>query len=230
MNQILIIDNDSELCHILSKYLDSEGFSTQACLDAKTGLKTALTQTFDAIILDLMLSTISGFDVLRKIRAHSQVPVMMLTAKTNEVDKIIGLEIGADDFLTKPCNPRELLARLKAIIRRADTTLKASNTISIDGLTIDPAKHTATLNNVELELTNAEFNILQLFMRSPEQAFSKEDLTKYALGRKFTAFDRSIDVHISNLRNKLSASDQDNLPSIKTVRGFGYMLSSSKHL
>ena len=228
MNQILIIDNDSELCRILSKYLDSEGFHTQTCLDAKTGLKTALTQTFDAIILDLMLPKISGFEVLRKIRSHSQVPVMMLTAKTNEVDKIIGLEIGADDFLVKPCNPRELVARLKAIIRRADITLKACSTISIDGLTIDPAKHIATINNIELELTNAEFNILQLFMRSPEQAFSKEDLTKHALGRKFTAFDRSIDVHISNLRNKLSTFKQGNLPSIRTVRGFGYMLSSSK--
>ncbi len=228
MNQVLIIDSDNELCHILSRYLDSEGFSAMCCYGAKSGLKAALSQKFSAIVLDLMLPQISGFEVLKKIREHSQVPVLMLTAKTNEVDKIIGLEIGADDYLTKPCNPRELLARLKAIIRRADIPPTTSTTISIGGLTLDPCKHTATLNTIPLELTNAEFNILQLFMRSPEQAFSKEDLTKHALGRKFTAFDRSIDVHISNLRNKLTTQEKNNIPSIKTVRGFGYMLSLEK--
>lgn len=225
MNHVLIIDNDSELCQILTRYLSNEDFHLTGYQDAKSGLKAALSQNYSAIILDIMLPEISGFDVLKKIRDHSQVPVLMLTAKTNEVDKIIGLEIGADDYLTKPCNPRELLARLKAIIRRAEPAAITNSMITFDGISLDPNKHIVTIHNEQLELTNAEFNILQLFMRSPEQAFSKEDLTKHALGRKFTAFDRSIDVHISNLRQKLANHTDKNLPSIKTVRGFGYMLS-----
>lgn len=225
MNQILIIDNDTELCDLLTRYLNSEGFQAISCQDAKSGLKTALCQEFKAIVLDLMLPEVSGFDVLKQIRDHSQVPVLMLTARTNEVDKIIGLEIGADDYLTKPCNPRELLARLKAIIRRTVTTPTTTKIISIGMLELDPGKHSASLSNEVLELTNAEFNILQLLMRSPEQAFSKEALTEHALGRKYTAFDRSIDVHISNLRNKLSKNND--VTRIKTVRGFGYMLSST---
>lgn len=227
MKQLLIIDNDAELCDLLSKYLKNEGFLTVCCHEAEYGIKTALSQNFSAIILDLMLPQASGFEVLKRIRASSEIPILMLTAKSNDVDRIISLEIGADDFLRKPCNPRELLARLKAIIRRNTKIIGTVNkVIAIGALSIEPNKHSAYLNNELLDLTNAEYNILQILMGSPEQAFSKEELTTHALNRKYTAFDRSIDVHISNLRSKLLNNHYTD-STIKTVRGFGYLLSQN---
>lgn len=226
MNQILIIDDDVELCDLLSKYLANEEFKVHCCHDGKVGIKTALSQDFQAIVLDVMLPQMNGFEVLKKLREKSQVPVLMLTARGDDIDRIVGLEIGADDYLRKPCNPRELVARLRAIIRRADNISSTSTkVIEIGELSVDSSKRSVTLDGEQLELTNAEYNIIQLLTRSPGQAFSKEELTEHALGRKYTAFDRSIDVHISNLRNKLG-NNSAGVARIKTVRGFGYMYNA----
>jgi two-component system response regulator CpxR len=222
MSQILIIDDDTELCDLLVKYLSAEGFNISCSHNGKDGIRVALSQDFKAIILDVMLPNINGFEVLKKIREKSQVPVLMLTARGDDIDRIVGLEIGADDYLSKPCNPRELVARLRSIIRRSERVEPAEKIYTLDDLIIDSNKRNVTVDGQVLELTNAEYNIIQLLSSSPGQAFSKEELTEHSLNRKYTAFDRSIDVHISNLRHKLG-ENKNGEPRIKTVRGFGYL-------
>jgi two-component system response regulator CpxR len=223
--QILIIDDDTELTDLLIQYLEPEGFEINCVHDGESGIKKALNQPFDAIILDVMLPKLNGFEVLKAIREHLDTPVLMLTARGDDIDRIVGLEIGADDYLPKPCNPRELLARLRAILRRTQKTPIHKPIIEQHDIVVDCAKRLATLRGSELELTNAEFNILEMLIKSPGQAFSKEELTEYGLGRKFTAYDRSIDVHISNLRNKLG-NNSSGEALIKTIRGFGYLFNA----
>ena len=172
-----------------------------------------------------MLPKLSGFEVLKAIREHTSTPVLMLTARGDNIDKIVGLEIGADDYLAKPCNPRELVARLKAILRRVQKLPSQRPILEAHDVYMDCSKRTVTFKGEAMELTNAEFNILEMLLKSPGQAFSKEELTEYALNRKYTAYDRSIDVHISNLRNKLGDNPQGE-PLIKTVRGYGYMFNA----
>jgi two-component system response regulator CpxR len=224
-NSILIIDDDRELTALLVEYLQSEGFTIVCVHDGQEGVKKALNQSFDAIILDILLPKLNGFEILKAIREHSDIPVLILTARGDDIDKIVGLEIGADDYLPKPCNPRELLARLRAIIRRTHKAMTQKPIIELHDIMVDCSKRIVTIKGEELELTNAEFNILEMLMKSPNQAFSKEELTEYALGRKYTAYDRSIDVHISNLRNKLG-DDPMGEALIKTVRGFGYLFNA----
>lgn len=225
MTKLLLIDDDTELCSLLVEYLSSEGFDVVCAHDGKQGVKEALTKRYEAIILDVMLPKMNGFEVLKAIRHHTEIPVLMLTARGDDIDRIVGLEIGADDYLPKPCNPRELVARVKAILRRTQKVVEKKATVEVEGITLDSNKRTASINDTLLDLTNAEFNILEMLLKSPGQAYSKEELTQYALGRKYTAFDRSIDVHISNLRNKLATFDgKENV--IKTVRGFGYMFDA----
>lgn len=224
-NNILVVDDDTELTDLLQRYLAPEGFNIVCVHDGESGLKKALNQSFDAIILDVMLPKLNGFEVLRALREHADTPVLMLTGRSDDVDRIVGLEIGADDYLAKPCNPRELIARLRAILRRTQKTPVPRPVIAHNDILIDCAKRTVKVADEILELTNAEFNILEMLMKTPGQAFSKEELTEYALGRKYTAFDRSIDVHISNLRSKLgqNAAGED---LVKTVRGFGYLFNA----
>lgn len=224
-NKILIVDDDVELTDLLQQFIEPEGFILTTAHDGETGVKKALNQSFDAIILDIMLPKLSGFEVLKQIREHSDTPILMLTARGDDIDRIVGLEIGADDYLSKPCNPRELIARLRAILRRSQKVPTHKPVIEYSDVFVDCSKRFVKVNNNEIELTNAEFNILEMLIKSPGQAFSKEELTEYALGRKFTAFDRSIDVHISKLRNKLG-QNLDNEDWIKTVRGFGYMFNA----
>lgn len=224
-SSILIIDDDTELTDLLSEYLEPEGFNVVCVHDGESGTKKALNLAFDAIILDVMLPKLNGFQVLKAIREHSDTPVLMLTARGDDVDRIVGLEIGADDYLPKPCNPRELVARLRAILRRTQKIPISRPIIEEHNIIVDCAKRHTTMGGNYLELTNAEFNILEMLIKSPGQAFSKEELTEYALGRKYTAYDRSIDVHISNLRNKLGDNPKGE-PIIKTVRGFGYMFNA----
>ena len=224
-SHILIIDDDTELTDLLVQYLEPEGFSVSCVYDGESGVKKALNQPFDAIILDVMLPKLNGFEVLKAVREHSDMPVLMLTARGDDIDRIVGLEIGADDYLPKPCNPRELVARLRAILRRTQKNPVHKPIIEQHNIVVDTAKRLVTLHGHELELTNAEFNILEMLIKSPSQAFSKEELTEYALGRKFTAYDRSIDVHISNLRNKLGDNPAGE-ELIKTVRGFGYLFNA----
>lgn len=224
-NTILIIDDDIELTDLLAQYLEPEGFQVSCAYDGEHGVKKALNQHFDAIILDVMIPKLNGFEVLKAIREHLEIPVLMLTARGDDIDRIVGLEIGADDYLPKPCNPRELVARLRAILRRTQKIPVQRPIIDHHNIVVDCAKRIATHHNEVMELTNAEFNILEMLIKSPGQAFSKEELTEYALGRKYTAYDRSIDVHISNLRNKLGDNPAGE-PIVKTVRGFGYMFNA----
>lgn len=224
-SNILIVDDDTELTDLLVQYLEPEGFNVVCVHDGESAVKKALNQIFDAIILDVMLPKLNGFEVLKAIREHLETPVLMLTARGDDIDRIVGLEIGADDYLPKPCNPRELVARLRAILRRTQKIPTQRPIIEYQNIVVDCSKRIATHHGNPMELTNAEFNILEMLIKSPGQAFSKEELTEYALGRKYTAYDRSIDVHISNLRNKLG-DDQEGEPLVKTVRGFGYLFNA----
>lgn len=225
MNNILIVDNDTELTDLVTQYLETEGFTVEAVHDGLLAMKKALNKNFDAIILDVMLPKHNGFQVLKAIREHSDVPVLILTARADDIDRIVSLEIGADDYVLKPCNPRELTARLRAVLRRSQKTPNQKHNITISDVVIDCTKRQVAISGSQIDLTNTEFNIIEMLCKSPGQAFSKEELTEYALGRKFTAYDRSIDVHISNLRNKLGKNN-DGDDFLKTVRGFGYMFNA----
>jgi two-component system response regulator CpxR len=221
---ILLIDEDTELTDVLSHHLEAEGFKVSSVPDGESGLKKAINNHFHAIILDMMLPKINGLDVIKSIREHSDVPILMLTARGDDIDRVVGLKLGADDYLRKPCNPLELILRLRAILKRTDMTPEHKPIIEFHDFKIDCAKRTIVFQKKELDLTTTEFNILEILIKSPGQAFSKEELTEYAIGRKFTTYDRSIDVHISNLRNKLSEHPSGET-IIKTVRGFGYLIN-----
>lgn len=224
--KILLIDNDTMLTTQLTQILLAEGFEARSIHDGETGLKLALNQHFDAIILEIMLPNKNGLELVQTFRQYKQTPVLFLTSREDDIDRLLGLELGGDDYLTKPCDPHELLVRLRAVLRRAQTAPpNIRPCIEQADIKVDCAQHHASLKGKRLDLTNTEFNILEILIKSPRQAFSKEELTEYALGRKFTAYDRSIDVHISNLRHKLGNNPNDE-PWIKTVRGFGYLFNA----
>jgi two-component system response regulator CpxR len=201
-----------------------EGFEVSCVADGEQGLKKALNQPFDAIILDLLIPKLNGLQVLESIRVHLSVPIIILSEREDDIDHILALHLGADDYLTKPCNPHELIARLNAILKRVQDVPVHKPVIERQTIEVDCNKRLAKLAGQELVLTNAEFKILEMLIKSPGQAFSKEELTEYALARKYTAYDRSIDVHISNLRFKLG-KNQSGEDIVKTVRGFGYMFN-----
>ncbi len=228
MAQILIVDDDHELSEMLADYLQAEGYSTERVFDGEVGVTTALSGQFDAIVLDVMMPKLDGFEALRQIRGQSTVPVIMLTAKGDDIDRIVGLEIGADDYLSKPFNPRELLARLRAVLRRSQgiTAIadKNTSTLSIGLLEIHPASRTAFIEGHTLDLTSTEFNLLQILVQQSGNVVTKESLSQQAIGRPLTRYDRSIDMHMSNLRKKLSEQGQGSL--IITIRGQGYQLAS----
>ncbi len=225
MNQVLIIDDDTELTEMLSDYLRAEDFSVQAVHDGETGVGAALSGHHDVVVLDVMLPRLSGVEVLRQIRQHSQIPVLMLTAKGDDVDRIVGLELGADDYLPKPCNPRELVARLRAILRRSVAT-GASGGVDervVGRISLQPGRRVACWDGQLLDLTSTEFNILETLMRHAGQVVSKADLSNEALGRELERYDRGLDMHVSNLRRKLGTLADGRSP-IQTVRGIGYQL------
>lgn len=223
--RILIADENEEFTSWLTPLLEENGFKVTCVHDGKTAVNKSRNQSFDAIILDIVLPLLNGFEVLKAIREYSTLPAMMLTARLDNVDRIVAFEVGADDYLTKPCNPHELIARLRALLRRAQKAPTNKALITHHNIKVDCARRMVTVADNELELTNTEFNILEKLIKSPGQAFSKEELTEYAMGRKYTAFDRSIDVHISNLRNKLGESPEGET-WIKTLRGFGYLFDA----
>jgi two-component system response regulator CpxR len=222
---ILIIDDDTELCELVTEYLEDEGLDVQSVHDGVTGVERCLANEPDLVILDVMLPGLGGFAVLSKIRETSKVPVIMLTARGEEVDRIVGLEMGADDYLPKPFNPRELVARIRAILRRTAGTAEAgdeSAVIVVDDLEMDIGSRRVVCSSGEVDLTGAEFGVLETLTRAAGSVVSRDDLSRQALGRRASAFDRSLDVHLSNLRRKLGP-----LPGggerIKTVRGVGYL-------
>jgi two-component system, OmpR family, response regulator len=226
MYNILIIDDDSELGEMLCEYLAPEDFIVTVVTRGDSGAEEALTGSYDAVILDVMLPGLNGFDVLKNIRSESLVPVIMLTAKGDDIDRILGLEIGADDYLPKPFNPRELVARLRAILRRQPAVEEADDQdmIQCHRLCLWPGARRAELGEANLDLTSTEFNVLAILVRNAGRVVSKEQLYKTALGRPLTPYDRSLDMHISHLRRKLSEAD-DSLV-IHTVRGTGYQLEN----
>lgn len=224
---ILLIDDDAELCDMLGEYLAGEGFTVTAAANGEAGAELAVSGRFVAVLLDIMLPRISGIDVLRQIRAHSSVPVIMLTAKGSDIDRVIGLELGADDYVPKPCYPRELVARLRAVLRRtqAGVVVEPIDELSAGPVTLQPAQRIARVGTQAVDLTVTEFNLLEYLVRNADRAVSKDDLSVQVLGRPRMQYDRSLDVHVGNLRQKLAAAGAPE-SLIATVWGFGYRLDA----
>lgn len=225
MSKVLIIDDDEELCELVSEYLTVEGFETECVHDGEGGLKKAISGDYDMAILDVMLPKMNGFDVLRNLREKSALPVIMLTARGEDMERIVGLEIGADDYLPKPFNPRELVARLRAILRRVnneDGDDAVAEKLRAEDLEISASSRSAKLDGVEVGLTSVEFDLLTALVREAGKIVKKEDLSENVLERSLSPYDRSLDMHISNLRKKLGLRS-DGSERIKTVRSVGYI-------
>ena len=221
---ILLVDDDAELCGLLREFLQREGFTVSCEHEGSRGLATAQQAGIDLVVLDVMLPGLDGFEILRRLRAQSKVPVIMLTARGEDVDRIVGLELGADDYLPKPFNPRELAARIRAILRRYEArTEDPSSRLEVNGIVLDPGTREVLAGSKRVDLTTFEFDILEMLMRSAGRVLSRDALMEKFFNRKATPYDRSIDMHISHLRKKLDAGDA----LIKTIRGVGYQFSRS---
>ncbi len=226
MNSILIIDDDKELCELVSEYLKEEGFEVKYLNNPELALPEILSSQFSIVILDVMLPKINGFELLRMIRAKSTIPVLMLTAKGQDIDRIVGLEIGADDYMAKPFNSRELVARIRAILRRSklETSLDimVNEVVSLGDISLNTGTMTVTQAGKMIEnLTTVEFDLLKILLKASGNVVNREELAEQALGRRFSPFDRSIDTHMSNLRKKL-AQHSEETERIKAIRGVGY--------
>ncbi|HLI84562.1 MAG TPA: response regulator transcription factor [Bryobacteraceae bacterium] len=218
---ILLVDDDAELCALLSEFLGREGFQVECVHEGHAALARATGGGFDLIVLDVMLPGLDGFEILRRLRQQSRIPVIMLTARGEDVDRIIGLELGADDYLPKPFNPRELAARIRAILRRYEQSREhpaANGRIEVNGVVLDPGTRQVFSGGRPVDLTTFEFDILEMLMRSSGRVLSRDALMENFYNRKATPFDRSIDMHISHLRKKL----EHGATLIKTIRGVGY--------
>lgn len=228
LNRILIIDDDIELCELLTDYLGPEGFEVEAINDSHQGIASALSGEYSLIVLDVMLPGLSGFEVLSQIRTVSNIPIIMLTARGEDVDRIVGLEMGADDYLPKPFNPRELVARLRAIHRRTNGHGKelynqtVDEVLTVGDLVLETRTRVLRKLGKEVAVTSVEFSLLQELLLMAGRVVCREDLAEKVLGRKLAIFDRSIDVHVSSLRKKLGHKF-NGLERIKTVRSVGYM-------
>jgi DNA-binding response OmpR family regulator len=225
--RILVVDDDLELCELLTEYLQPEGFDVDAVFDGLRGVDRALSGEYSLLILDVMLPGIRGFEALRQIRAKSAMPIIMLTARDEDIDRILGLEIGADDYLAKPFNPRELAARIQAVLRRSASTTRevaraGPQRISLGDVELDEGARVVRRQNREVELTSVEFDLLAFFMKNPVKVLEREEIVKQILGRESAPEDRSIDVHISNLRKKLGRA-ADGSDRIRAIRGIGYI-------
>lgn len=223
--KLLMIDDDTGLCELLSEYLSSQGFEIQSVHDGEQGLKLAQANDYALILLDVMLPTLDGFEVLKQIRQTKLTPVIMLTAKGEDFDRIFGLELGADDYIPKPFNHRELLARVKAITRRIEhinsLNINTTNKLLVNGVTINLAAREASIDENTLTLTGTEYEILALLCKNASQVVSKEQISEEVLGRRLASFDRSIDMHVSNIRKKIA--EHIKTERIKTMRGSGYV-------
>ncbi|GEB72716.1 MULTISPECIES: response regulator transcription factor [Pseudoalteromonas] len=224
--KLLMIDDDTGLCELLSEYLTAQGFEIQSVHDGAQGLKLAQTNDYALILLDVMLPTLDGFEVLKQLRQTKLTPVIMLTAKGEDFDRIFGLELGADDYIPKPFNHRELLARVKAITRRIEhinslSVPTTNNKLLVNGITVNLAAREASINNSTLTLTGTEYEILALLCKNAGEVVSKEQISEEVLGRRLASFDRSIDMHVSNIRKKIAEHIQ--AERIKTMRGTGYV-------
>ena len=225
---LLVVGDDAELCQLLSEYLMPEGYDVEAVHSGTEGVERALSGDHALVVLDVMLPDVRGFEVLRQLRARSRMPVLMLTARGNEQDRILGLEMGADDYLPKPFNPRELCARIEAILRRSGdrTPVDArSGELTVDDVTVNKTSRVVLRGDDLVDLTTVEFDLLSALMRVAGNTVSREDLVRNVLGRDFSPFDRSIDTHVCNLRRKLGPAEHGG-ERVKGVRGAGYLYVS----
>ena len=223
---VLIVDDDEEFAGLVAEYLGAEGgFTVSARHDGKSGVVAAVEESFDVIVLDVGLPELNGFEALKQIRQQVDTPVVMLTARGDDIDRILGLEIGADDYVPKPCNLRELVARIRAILRRLDRPGEADagdDRAQVGDLQIEPGSQSVFLNEELVPLTGAEFLVLEALTRSAGKVVDKDSIARHALGRRIMPYDRSVDVHVGNLRKKLGPLS-DGRQRIKTVRGRGYL-------
>jgi DNA-binding response OmpR family regulator len=222
MERVLIIDDDAELCQLVTRFLIRERFDVTASLRGATGVERAVAEDYSLIMLDVMMPDMDGFEALRRIRLQSRTPVLMLTARGDTHDRILGLEMGADDYLPKPFDPAELVARIRAILRRSAPGRLAGAAIAIGDVELDGGARTARCGGEAIDLTTVEFDLLAALMRAAGTTVSRVDLVRDVLGRDFSPFDRSIDTHVCNLRRKLGPFD-DGGERIKGVRGAGYL-------
>src|SRR6056297_2892813 len=221
--RLLLVDDDQDLAGMLQEYLEPEGFAVEWAGDGPKALQRLAAETFDLVILDVMMPGMNGFEVLRRIRAERDTPVLMLTARGDDVDRIVGLEIGADDYLAKPFNPRELVARLRAVLRRTRPAAAETGHMSAGTIELDLRSRRASRGGRELRLTGTEFQLLGLLVAAAGEVVSKETISREVLGRRLQPWDRSVDTHISNLRGKLTGDDRGQNP-IRNIRGVGYTL------
>jgi len=230
MPSVLIIDDDQELCDMVVRLLSSEGYPVDQCTDPEAGFSAALSGKYDVVLLDVMMPRLDGLQLLRELRAKSQVHVIMLTAKGEEIDRVLGLELGADDYLAKPFYSRELIARIRALVRRAravgSSSTEESTVLRVGDLSIDPAARTVSCRGIPVDLTTAEFDVLQLLVADAGKIVSRDRLAK-VLGRNLGVFDRTIDMHISNLRKKLGTLP-NGVERIRTVRSAGYLYANPR--
>lgn len=226
MAKVLLIDDDAELTSLLSEYLVEEGFEAKAVHDGRSGVEEALSQQYDIAVLDIMMPRMNGIEVLQRIRKSSEMPIVMLTARGDSVDRVTGLNLGADDYLPKPCTPDELVARLRAVLRRSQRFGPGdagTSQIRVGALTLTPGTRASEWHGQALELTGIEFSILEVLARSAGQLVSKKEMSRRAFNRPLAAYDRRIDVHISSIRQKMGTRS-DGQSWIRTVRGQGYQL------
>jgi len=229
VNRILIIDDDGELCALVARFLGGEGFAVDRAADGHEGIGRALSGSYALIMLDVMMPDLSGFDVLRRIRACSRTPVLMLSARGDTHDRVLGLELGADDYLPKPYDPSELAARIRAILRRSESPppgSAASAPLAVGDIEVTPATRAVTRAGTPVELTAVEFDLLEVLMKRAGSVVSREDLARAVLGREFSPYDRSIDTHVCNLRKKIGRL-KDGTDRIKGIRGTGYLYAKS---
>ena len=225
MSDLLLIDDDQELCELLTSWLSQEGFHVRACHDGLSARKALSESSPDAVVLDVMLPDGSGLELLKQLRNdHPDVPVLMLSARGEPLDRILGLELGADDYLAKPCDPRELTARLRAVLRRSHPA-PASSQMELGDLCFSPMRGVVTINQHDITLTVSESRILEALLRQPGEPRDKQELAQLALGRKLTLYDRSLDMHVSNLRKKIGPHP-DGRPRIVALRSRGYFYSA----
>lgn len=226
--RVLVVDDDSDLTVMLSDYLGAEGFQVAVAHDGETGVSLALSGDYDAVILDVMMPRLSGTEALRRIRTNSSIPVIMLTAKGDDIDRVIGLELGADDYVPKPYFPRELVARLRAVLRRRLTigSIEAATSFQLGSLSVEVPTRRVLAGTQPIELTASEFNLLVVLLRAGDHVTTKDELSLRVLGRNRASYDRSVDVHVSNLRQKLAEAVPD--IGIETVRGVGYRIGSGR--
>lgn len=239
MPKILLVDDDIDLTELLAELLTLEGFNTHTVHNGQEALDELELQSYDLILLDVMMPVLNGIETLKQIRQKYSVPVLMLSARDDDIDRVLGLELGADDYLPKPFNDRELVARVKAILRRSNTTKTTlfepiesgledeRKLLQFGGVELHPGRQQAIFEGKDLDLTGTEFALLQILMRNPGQILSRELLSLEILGKRLTPYDRAIDMHISNLRKKLPERN-DHLPWFKTLRGRGYLLVTEK--